>query len=108
MTVIKNDELLDLLKQKGFALKTYLDQGLTFYTLTYSDPGIVKEFFKKFYDEEQLEENIDNKDVQFVVEIQDNFESPQWCFTNGLEKHHMFENVFDFEEFVKELPDKQI
>ncbi|KRT92709.1 hypothetical protein ABE068_24965 [Bacillus glycinifermentans] len=104
--VKSREDVLNLLKRKGFALKTYEDQGLTFYTVTYSDPGIVKGFIDKFYEplEEEEEEDFDCTGIEFVVEIRDDFETPQWCFANGLEKYHIFDSVDEFVKFVEELP----
>ncbi|ARC58758.1 hypothetical protein BaDB11_00089 [Bacillus licheniformis] len=104
MTTKEREVVLNLLKRKGFALKTYEDQGLAFYTVTYSDTGIVKGFIDKFYEPLEEEEDFDCTGIEFVVEIQDDFESPQWCFTNGLEKHHIFDSVSEFVKFVEELP----
>ncbi|MFC8152119.1 hypothetical protein ACFUP3_20885 [Bacillus paralicheniformis] len=105
MTTKEREVVLNLLKHKGFALKTYEDQGLAFYTVTYSDPRIVKGLIDKFYEIPlEDEEGFDCTGIKFVVEIQDDFESPQWCFTNGLEKHHIFDSVSEFVKFVEELP----
>ncbi|WP_241739744.1 hypothetical protein [Bacillus vallismortis] len=73
MTVL-NENNLKFLLDKGFKLKQYEDQGLTFYTKEIKDSHSLKKLIEYHY-EIQEDEEINTKGSSFIMEIQTNGET---------------------------------
>ena len=97
------ENLLALLLRKGFRVKLYKEQGLTFYSLTIKEEKVLQLLYDELYS--NVYEEIDLTGVEFTVEIQTNFENPQWVFVNGLEEYKVYDEIEEFYEFVDRLPD---
>ncbi|MEC1404194.1 hypothetical protein [Bacillus subtilis] len=101
MTVL-NENNLKFLLDKGFKLKQYEDQGLTFYTKEIKDSHSLKKLIEYHY-EIQEDEEINTKGSSFIMEIQTNGENPQWLFTGEYEKLGILQDQNQFIEFVKKI-----
>ncbi|MEC1050909.1 hypothetical protein P9B97_02280 [Bacillus paralicheniformis] len=105
---IKEKDLLNLLKRKGFDLKTYENTGSDFYTLVITERSTLEKIMRKHLDEDDYFSFMESNSLgglEIVLEIQTNFETPQCVFTWSETTHH-FENLKEFHDYVEELPDK--
>ncbi|MEK5504148.1 hypothetical protein [Bacillus sp. FSL M8-0168] len=105
---IKENDLLNLLKRKGFELKTYENTGSDFYTLVITERSTLEKIIRKRLDEDDFFSFMEINSLsglEIVLEIQTNLETPQCVFTWS-ETHYHFENLKEFHDFVEELPDK--
>ncbi|WP_437131429.1 hypothetical protein [Bacillus atrophaeus] len=102
MLLTLNQNNLKFLLDKGFKLKQYEDQGLTFYTKVIKDSHSLKKLIEHHYETGEDEE-INTKGTSFIMEIQTNGESPQWLFTGEYEKLGILQDQNQFIEYVKEI-----
>ncbi|WP_437132770.1 hypothetical protein [Bacillus atrophaeus] len=100
MLLTLNQNNLKFLLDKGFKLKQYEDQGLTFYTKVIKDSHSLKKLIEHHYETGEDEE-INTKGTSFIMET--NGESPQWLFTGEYEKLGILQDQNQFIEYVKEI-----
>ncbi|MEQ6355216.1 hypothetical protein ABNX05_11360 [Lysinibacillus sp. M3] len=96
------EQILHLLLQKGFNFRFYESQKLHFYTKEITEPVLVK----WFAEENCNLHDYDLTNVSITIEIMSNFESAQYVFLNGIEEHHLFEDLDEFKELLEKLPNQ--
>ncbi|MGA3675668.1 hypothetical protein [Lysinibacillus agricola] len=96
------EQILHLLLQKGFKYRFYEDQNLLYYTKEITEPALVK----WFAEERCSLHDHDLTNVSITIEIMSNFEEAQYVFLNGMEEHHLFEDLVKFKELLEKLPNQ--
>ncbi|MCY7959528.1 hypothetical protein MOC41_06690 [Bacillus spizizenii] len=95
-----NEITPQILLAKGFEIKEYDDQGLTFYSKEIKDSHSLRKLIAHHYDIEDSED-IETDSTSFIMEVQTNGETPQWIFTGQHEMFDIFEDINQFLEYVE-------
>jgi hypothetical protein len=96
------DGTLRFLQENSFTIKTYEDQGLTFYHKEITDSKSIKKLIEHHYSIDPDEE-VNTDGIGFVMEIEPSGKSPQWTFTGGAEMFEILNSEVEFVSYVKEI-----